>query len=911
MPRKVSIAIGVALLLLVSTADMVWAQGSTGSVQGVVKDDQGGALPGVSVTANSSALMTGKTTTVTDASGGYRFPSLPPGTYVLEAQISGFKKSQQPPVRVGLGQKLAIDFKMSLESVKTEIVVTAEAPVVSVVSNDVSNNFGADYIEKQPLPRNYYSLVKSAPGVNLATGSSDAILAYGGTQNRQNSYTIDGANVADSASGEYWLLPSIQWMEEIQVGGLGAPAEYGAYTGAIINGITKSGGNEFHGALEAYYQPESWTSNNAPAEYETEGTFKFEDYAASLGGPIVKDKLWFFASGEYWSQTTTPVGAEDTTVRTVPRYLGKLTWQANEKTRFYLMGEHDALQHDRRYVSAYTLPEASDDESSPNTTFALNGEFLLNSSNFLNFKVTGYSGKLDFEPYNGYDTPGRIEDYSGYEWVNQDIRQLNDRSRITVDGSWSLFKDGLFGKNDSHSFKFGASYESAKSTDEWRRNGGFTYYDWSDYCDGGLEEYWQNPACGADYIERGWGEYEIYGQQTGLVLFAQDSMRVGRVTVNAGVRYTKYKAGFQSGHGNSDVYNEDAWDPRIGLVWDVFGTGRSAVKAHWGRYHAGMFTYMYDREASGEAVLPDQDCYWDSDTGGYTDCDEPTYVRAQMGDVTHPYMDEAVLTLEHQLGKDVSLGFDLINRRYRSMMTMLNVNEDYTAVTGIKNPITGADLPVWSLNSVQDWVLTTDNGAYRDYQSAILRFEKRYADGWSLRSSLTWTDLNANITSNSGYADEYQDRNGYYNNDGKPEVTFSEWEFKLSGAVDLPLGIVASGQYTFLSGQYWTPTGRVRRYLDYNYYTSGDLRLLPRGSYQFDDRHLIDLRLAWGLKLGGANKLELSLECFNVLNKGTILDNYNRYGEYRSGTWRPASNYGDPYTIENPRQFRAGVRFMF
>ena len=107
---------------------------------------------------------------------------------------------------------------------------------------------------------------------------------------------------------------------------------------------------------------------------------------------------------------------------------------------------------------------------------------------------------------------------------------------------------------------------------------------------------------------------------------------------------------------------------------------------------------------------------------------------------------------------------------------------------------------------------------------------------------------------------------------------------------------------------------RVIRGLNYNSSAGRDINLLSRGSYQFDDRHLIDLRLAWGLKLGGADKLELSLECFNALNKGTILDNYNRWGKYtqrHEAEWTQASNYGDPYTIESPRQVRAGVRFIF
>ena len=125
-------------------------------------------------------------------------------------------------------------------------------------------------------------------------------------------------------------------MEEIQVGGLGADAEYGGFTGGIINGVTKSGGNEFHGGVEIYYQPESWTADNDP-DARPRTSSSSSDYAVSLGGPVVKDKLWFFVSGEYWHQVTTPVGAERHVDREIPRFLGKLTWQANEANRLMLM----------------------------------------------------------------------------------------------------------------------------------------------------------------------------------------------------------------------------------------------------------------------------------------------------------------------------------------------------------------------------------------------------------------------------------------------------------------------------------------------------------------------------------------------------------------------------------------------
>ena len=230
------------------------------------------------------------------------------------------------------------------------------------------------------------------------------MMAYGGTSQSQNAYTIDGVNVADTANGQYWLLPSIQWMQEIQIAGLGATAEYGGFTGGIINGVTKSGGNEFHGGVEYYYQPKSWTDSNDPSGDAT--PFSFTDASISLGGPVVKDKLWYFVSGEYWEQEQTPIGATASDKRTTPRYLGKLTWQANEGNRLMFMAERDDLKHENRGIDIYTLPEATSDEESPNNTFALNWESLINASNFINLKLTGYVGELNYLPYNGNDTPG-------------------------------------------------------------------------------------------------------------------------------------------------------------------------------------------------------------------------------------------------------------------------------------------------------------------------------------------------------------------------------------------------------------------------------------------------------------------------------------------------------------------------
>ncbi len=921
----------VVLMLLALAAPVAAQSNVAGSIQGTVRDAQGAVLPGVAVTASSDVLVAGKTTAFTDERGVYRFPSLPPGMYVIEAELAGFATVRQEDVRVNVTRALALDITLPQAKVAETITVNAEAPVVSVVSNTVGSTFDVGFLEAQPLPRNYYALLAAAPGVTLdITSSSGAsMMAYGGTGATQNAYTLDGVNVAEPGSGTYWLLPSIQWMQEIQIGGLGANAEYGGYTGGIINGVTKSGGNEFHGAVEAYNQPSSWVANNTPSELGVQAPFKFHDYAISLGGPVMKDKLWFFLSGEDWEQDTSPVGAARSTNRKVPRYLGKLTWQGNTSNRLSFMLEHDTVNQDYRTVSGTVLPEAAYKESAPNTTFAASWESLLNANNFVSFKLTGFAGREDDLPYHGFNTPGRQDQNTGILWQNLDDYLLSHQRQVTFDGSWSLFADGLFAAKDSHTFKFGGGYQNASVNYDSAPNGGYTLWDDSSSCpgegDAQFAYYMAHPECGLNdyaYKETGYGEYHERLLFNEINLYAQDSMRLDRFTVNYGLRYGNLKGGFKPGTGKSNVYNASFVDPRIGFVWDISGDAKTALKAHWGRYHDKMKGYLYDREVSGHIAPPTIDCYWDAATGQY-DLDSngdpgcETYSvppAATMGSYGGQYVDEALISIEQQVGKDVVVGVDLLDRRFRDIIAMINVNQDYTLKTATNNPLTGGTLPIWILNSPQDYVLTTNDGAYRDYRSVMLRLDKRYSRGWYLNSSLVWTDLKGNQESNYGYESAYQDRNGFTNADGRLDWVHNKWDVKVNAAVNLPFNFQLSGQFNYLSGMYWTPYVRVTSGLNYNSTSGRNINLLPRGSYQFPERHLVNMRLAWNPKLGGALRLTLSAEVFNVLNNNTMIDTYQRWGSYnaKKNTWSgPRSTYDTPYTIENPRQVRLGVRVEF
>ncbi|MBZ5590263.1 MAG: TonB-dependent receptor [Acidobacteriia bacterium] len=923
----------LALLLLVLAVPVAAQSSTSGGIRGTVKDTKGAVLPGVAVTAYSTALVAGKMTTHTDERGVYRLPALPIGDYALEAELSGFVKVRQEDVRISIGRELGIDITLPQANVAEAVSVSAEAPLVSTVANQVSSYFDKGWIDRQPLPRNFYFILNAAPGVNSEPTSvlTSNVLAYGGNSARQNAYTLDGVNVSDPGGGSYWVLPSIQWMEEVRVGGLGADAEYGGYTGGVINGVTKSGGNVFHGAIEYYYQPESWVSNNNPSGAQE--PFKFSDASVSLGGKIMQDKIWYFVSGESWQNTTTPVDAPASSVRNIGRGMGKLTYQASEGNRFMLMAEDDKVVNNNRGIDAYTFPEASYKQVAPNFTASLGWDSMVNTNNLLNLRATYMDGRDDSVPYRG-NTPGHIDDgNTGNYWANVPINGLDFRRLESIDGSWSLFADALFGGNDSHSFKFGAKYETGWVTEQLKRSGGFTYYDdsaatYTDaqdnelyLCstDGGqsidLNYYYAHPECGADYIERGYGEYNEWLKWNGYAIYAQDSMRLDNFTLNVGLRYGGYNGGFVAGHGNSDVYKVTYLDPRIGFVWDLTGEARTVVKGHWGRYHGGMVSWYWDREASGNIAVPDQDCYWVSETQSYTDCDQPVSAStATMGKMNHPYVDETLLTLEQALSKSTAIGLDLAQRNFRNFMVMTNVNNDYATLVAHGNPITGGDLTFYDLLSAPVFVLSEGNPTFRDFKSVTLRFDKHYSDGWQMRASIVWSDNKGNVENDYSYDSDWTDKNGLINLPGRMTFSTNEWEAKLSASVDLPLHLQASAFYTYLSGQYWTPYIRIRE-LDYNASTGTYVYLVPLGSEKFPARNLVDLRLSWSTKIGSDMNLTVQAECFNCTNSATVLSHASeRYGDYypSDGSWTgPRSSYAQPDAIEQPRQLRAGVRFTF
>ena len=344
--------------VLCSPALAIAQIGQTASLTGTVTDSSGAVLPGVTVTAASEAVLGGSRTTVTDENGVYRFPALPPGTYSVKVELSGFRTASHE-ARLQLGQTITVDARLEPGGITETVEVVGAPPVVDVRSSSAQKNLTEEILEYIPYSTRFGpDAIMLAPGVN-----PNNLTAYGGGGSSSNAYLIDGVDTSDPEQGAQWLFANYNWFQEVQVIGLGAPAEYGGFSGVASNSLIRSGSNKFSGLFETLYQSEGMIGDNLSEEVLAENpalsSEKAEyvtDTTVQVGGPIVRDKMWFFTSFGYYRPKTTPSGypppgertgvGPTTRVEKSPRFIAKPTIRLGQADQ--LTGLHRVRQLHRR-----------------------------------------------------------------------------------------------------------------------------------------------------------------------------------------------------------------------------------------------------------------------------------------------------------------------------------------------------------------------------------------------------------------------------------------------------------------------------------------------------------------------------------------------------------------------------------
>ncbi len=473
--------LAAALLMCVAAAPpAAFAQArNTSILTGKITDDSGAVLPGATVTVRGQNLVGGAQSAITDEGGQYRFPSLPPGTYELTVEMPSFKTVRQTNVQLNLATTVTIDIQMSIASVEETITVTGESPVVDVKTSAANTQLDDKMLQSLPTGRFQPDVINLAPGVN-------GNVAFGGAQS-SNALLIDGVDVSDPSGGSPWSFFNYNWVGEVQVVSLGANAEYGEFTGVAANSIIRSGGNRWEGLFEYWTTKNSWVGDNTkniPADlqdnFQPDEIKTRYDTSAQIGGPIVKDKLFFFTGFQYFKDVTRPAGFNGGfQSEKDPRFITKITWGAANNFRIEGFYEKDKYDVEGRGASTTRPPETTVIEPSPEYNWNIKASWTINDKTLLDVRNGGYDGYFPLEPTppnSRSGPPPHFDGLTGLYSVNAPYYARSDRNRNVTAVTLTKYVDNFVGRN--HEFKFGFEFERSKLRDESGFPGGKYYYDY-------------------------------------------------------------------------------------------------------------------------------------------------------------------------------------------------------------------------------------------------------------------------------------------------------------------------------------------------------------------------------------------------------------------------------------------------
>ena len=635
---RFTLVLSVCLLLL---APIVVAQ-TTGTIEGTVTDQNGGALPGVTVEITSPNLQ-GQRTATTGNDGRFRFVSVPPGPYKVTANLSGMGTSAKTAT-VTLDSTATVNLQMSV-SAKEAITVTGEAPLIDTSSTTTGTSYSAKVIEKLPIARNYASIVLMQPGVQTDAGETQgralAISVYGATS-AENLWIIDGVNTTNVIKGFQGKAINGEFIQEVEVKTGGYQAEYGRNTGGVVNVITKSGGNEFHGDVFGYYNPQSFTSKQrfdltpnesrtGDASKETAGSHTVNidrrEGGVDLGGFFLKDHIWFYGAYDRVvnDQDIVPITGSRAN-ESFPQkqisnlWAGKLTFNVAQGTTIVATMFADPQVN----TGALVVPISQNPLSYNGrrdvggTDWAGRFNQLFGSFGILTGQYSRHKDRFQTTP-DGLDV--------------QQVRDTTQSPNVITGGFGSVF--GPTVNNRSQRDLYSGSFTGYLGGNEFKMGGdyskdatsGATYYTGgqrsriikcgtgSSACDLSRAPSYTNSAGVTSQV---FYRHDFFtasaADQTPLVqapfdtptkrwgAFVQDQWRIlPTLTVNAGLRWDQehYFAG--DGHTAFKLLNQ--WAPRFGFVWDFVGDGTSKLYASGGRFFFAIPTDLNARVFSANTQI--------------------------------------------------------------------------------------------------------------------------------------------------------------------------------------------------------------------------------------------------------------------------------------------------------------------
>lgn len=948
----------VAILASWPGAAPVSAQSATNSagIEGRIIDESGGALPGVGVSISSPALQARQLEAVSDENGRYRFTTLPGGQYIATFTLTGFRTIVRQGLRLDAGFVATVDIRMPLGTVEETLTVVGESPLVDVRSTTEATNIKKELMETIPTSRAYADVGKLAPGVRLAGlpdvggsatgGQRGNLVSYGSNAGGQT-LMLDGVNT--DGTGGYFDFGAI---EEMIVRPGGNDAEIPT-SGMAFQIITRSGGNQFHGDGLATWQGQKLQSNNVDDELRSKGVTggnpmdHYYDLNGSLGGRIIRDRLWFFGSGRRKEYSQLPLGyagapgpdgvyftADDEQGTEADREsngVAKFSGQPGSRHRLSWMNQYGVKATEDRGAGVFRPHEAATDYSLPVHTYKGDWTYTPSNRSVLLASVGRSWYKSLGLPYS--DLPSTFDTVT-QRWGGATVNSVGTGDDAAPAGSWSQRwqYDANYtyylpaSRLGTHELKVGGSFtrEWYQRTQEQRSEGrGGVGHDYRAFYSNGT------PVEVLLYNSPFKSENNVSYQGA----FIRDTWRIGdRLTLNVGVRFERYDVflpaqskpagpfATAADYTQIDLYDWRALSPRAGLSYALTADNRTVIKATYGRFNHAIrpSNTTILRNLNGNEYEATRYRWNDlnanklfeypSEVGDFIQTEGGSTTRGIYNpEIEQPRTDEATLRFERQLGASLSARVGYVYKKEFNLYQLVNVARPYSAynvpitttdpgrdgVVGTADdagPVTYFDYDPAFRGPQFERNLTVNQPGYTNrYNNIELGVDKRLSDGWQLLMSYLATRNNAWIggvptTPNAEFF---------------PKNETWDSTFRAAGSYVTPWGLLGSALFEYQSG-----TAQARDVLyrtGLRQLSSLTLRSEPVGARRLPAVKLLSLRAAKQLHFGNGQRMTVQFDLFNALNAN----------DATTITTRSGPNYDRITAILPPRVARLGVTYSF
>lgn len=930
--------------LLLALAAPSWAQEQRGTIEGVVRDASGLVLPGATVEAKND-MTTVVISSTTDGQGVFRFPSVAPGTYTLTVNLSGFQSRTASEVRVGLGQIKKVDFSMPLAGVTESVQVTAETPLVDVRSTARQANIRAEQVELLPKGRDFTSLVTQAPGANQESKLGG--LSIDGASAGENRYIIDGIETTNLRNGTSGANLIADFVEEVQVKSSGYTAEYGGATGGVVNAVTKSGTNDFHGSVLFNYQSSALAGARRPSLRQNLTNSDIAEYISypkddeqriepgfSLGGPIARNRAWFFAAYlpvfETTERSVSPSSAGNPSANTQSaeqktpsqNFTGNLTAQISNSLRGRV-AYNNSWRRTQGLLPALTGTDPAGTNYAKTSTYPVstisgNLDWVASSRFFLGMRGGYYNSdqhdsnvteqpRIWFATGNNIgllDTPVSLQRATGFQTIPSNTKVTRDKqTRLYFQADGTVYANA----GGAHQIKFGVQADRVGNDVLSGESANLVRIRWNTSLGGlrGPYGYYQVRSNGVNPKQGFITEGNVH--TTNIGLFIQDSWTINnRLTINAGVRTEREKVPtYLTGDPSIPEFGlefsfADKLAPRVGFAYDINGDGKWKAFGSWGVFYDIFKLELPRGSFGGDKWL---EYYYSLDTFDWTNLTagancppacSGTLIRGPIdfrhvslgSDAVDPdlqpmKMQEASFGLEHQLNDVMALSVKYVHKQVdRGVEDTGALDDQGNEIYIIANPGFG----LASLAFVNPNVANPK--AVRDYDSVEFAFDKKYSDNWYARLSYMWSRLYGNYSGLS-----QSDENGRTSpNVGRlwdyPMMMFQDGGTAALGplATDRPHQFKAQLIYMFPFGtsiganQYVASGLPVTREIGIYPPNNLPVQYLGRGS---DGRTPMfsqtDLLVQHSFKMNGNRSVQLALNVLNLFNQDTAVAKYSTY----------------------------------